>query len=126
MFWKSAFWAILMVIVFLMPSNNLSNAPSIPCLSEAVHIFMFAVLAWFLVRNQQKSNASKKPVKRFYFVAIMLSFFFGILIEILQEITGLGRKAELKDVLFDLLGILISIGTVLILSRIKEKSVVKD
>ena len=125
-FWKSVVWIIIMGVVFLLPANNLSSAPSIPFLSESVHIFIFAVLAWFLVRDQQKSIPSQKPLKKIYFLAFILSFCFGILIEILQEMTGLGRKAEIKDVLFDLCGILVSIGILLILSFIKEKSGIKD
>jgi len=108
-----------------MPANNLSGAPPLPFLSESVHIIMFAVLAWLLIRDQKKSSKDISSVKRIYIMAIVTSLFCGILIEFLQEVTGLGRKAEFKDVLFDLCGILISIGVIIILSRKKIRSKTK-
>lgn len=97
-----------------------------PFLSESVHIIMFAVLAWFFIREQQKHNKNRVPDKKIYFLTLLLGLFYGISIEILQESTGLGRKAEIKDVLFDLCGILLSTGIIMMLSLIKTKPGTKD
>jgi len=52
---------------------------------------------------------------------IILCLFFGIFIELLQEVSNLGRTAEIKDVLFDFIGILLSIGILMLLTQIKVK-----
>jgi len=121
LFWKSILWAIIMLVVFLLPANNLSSAPSLPGLSESVHIFTFALLAWFLVRVQAKKKNESRASKINYVITLILGLFFGVFIELLQEVSNLGRTAEIKDVLFDLAGILLSFGILTILSRIKVK-----
>lgn len=119
-FWKSILWAIIMLVVFLLPANNLSGAPSLPFLSESVHIIMFTALAWFLVQEQVKTNQRSNPSKRNYTITLILSLFFGMFIEFLQEVSNLGRTAEIKDVLFDLGGILLSFGILFLFYRNKK------
>ena len=125
-FWKSILWASIMLVVFLLPSNNLSGAPSLPFLSESAHIILFAVLVWFLVREQEKTNKGRGPRKTNYVLTLILSLCFGILIELLQEISNFGRTAEIKDVLFDLAGILLSFGILYIISGNQYKTSSKD
>lgn len=124
--WKSAVWTIIMLVAFLLPAKSLSGAPSTPFLSESVHMFMFAAFTWFLFHDLAKSKFNTRQVNRNYILTLMVSLLFGTMVEILQELSGLGRKAETKDVLFDLCGILFSIGIIMLFSRLKAKSVFKD
>ena len=115
-----------MLVVFLLPANNLSKAPSAPFLSESVHIFMFAALIWFFVREQIKYNPGNMPVRRIYLLALILGLLFGIFIEFIQEISNLGRTAEIMDVIFDVAGILLSFGILQLASQIKIKKKIRD
>jgi len=110
-----------MLVLFLLPSNNLSGAPSAPFLAESAHIVLFAVFTWFLVREQVKRKNGSKPGKNNYVIALILGLFFGILIEFLQEVSNLGRTAEIKDVLFDLCGILLSFAMLIFIFRKQGK-----
>ena len=114
-YWRTLFWSVFMLLVFLLPSDNLSKAPSIPFLDKVVHMFMFAVFTWFLVRDQTRTLGLKRPVFRALLIAFVASVLFGSLIELLQKASHLGRSAELKDVIYDVAGCLVSTVIILIL-----------
>ena len=106
-----------MLIIFLLPANNLSKAPSVSGLSEFIHMFMFAVLTWSIIRERQVRASVKIPGSQVYISAIIFSLLFGVAIELLQKLSGFGRTAELKDVVFDLAGSLIAVGFILLYFR---------
>ena len=106
-----------MLAVFLLPADNLSKAPSIPFLDKAVHMFMFAVFTWFLVRDQTRILGLKRPVLRTFLIALVVSALFGSVIELLQEAIQLGRSAELSDLIYDVAGCLVSTAVILVLYR---------
>lgn len=110
-------WSVFMLVVFLLPADNLSKAPSIPFLDKAVHMFMFAVFTWFLVRDLTRTQGLKRPVLITFLIAVVASLLFGSVIELLQEASQLGRSAELKDVIYDVAGCLVSTVIILILYR---------
>jgi hypothetical protein len=51
---------------------------------------------------------------------------FGVLIEILQDVSGLGRTAEIRDILADLAGIIFATGVLFLLSKRKQITGPKD
>lgn len=116
-YWRTLLWSVFMLAVFLLPADNLSKAPSIPFLDKAVHMFMFAVFTWFLVRDQTRTQGLKRPVLRIFLIAVVASLLFGSVIELLQQASQLGRSAELKDVIYDVAGCLVSTVIILILYR---------
>lgn len=124
-YWKTLAWSVFMLFVFLLPADNLSKAPSIPCLDKIVHIIMFAVFTWLLVWDRARIRTLKRPVFRNYITAIIMAFLFGSAIELLQEASCSGRSAELSDVICDITGSLVSVGIMLILYRIRKTSLPK-
>ena len=109
-YWKTIIWSVIMLIIFLLPANNLSKAPSVSGLSEFIHMFMFAVLTWSIIRERQVRASVKIPGSQVYISAIIFSLLFGVAIELLQKLSGFGRTAELMDVVFDLAGSLIAVS----------------
>ena len=116
-FWKTITWSVIMLIIFLLPADNLSKAPSVPGLSEMIHIFMFAVLTLVFIREQFMAASLNRPVRSNYISAIIFSLIFGVTIELIQKLSGLGRTAELMDIVFDLAGSLLSVGFIILYFR---------
>ena len=119
-YWKTIIWSVIMLIIFLFPADNLSKAPSIPALSEMVHIFMFAVFTWFFVRDRFVASSLNRPLRQNYISAIIFSLLFGVTIELLQYLSGLGRTAEFFDIVFDLAGSLLSTGLIILFFSIRR------
>jgi VanZ family protein len=71
-------------------------------IDKLVHLFIFLVLnfLWLLYVNNVL-NDTKPIVLLFILVACL---FYGILIEVIQELFVLSRGAEVLDVIADLLG----------------------
>lgn len=124
-FWKSTLWTIFMLLIFLMPSDSIAKAPSLPFISEFVHIIMFAIFYWLLIYDHLKSKNNSSPERKHLIIACIAGVSFGILIEILQEITGLGRKAEGRDIIYDTAGILLALGIIILFNR-NKKNEIKD
>ena len=125
-FWKTIAWSVFMIVVFLLPADNLSKAPSIPFFPVLVHVFLFFVFTWFYTRDQLKHKSMNRPSINIYVIAALLSFLFGALIEILQEASGLGRNAEFIDVVCDIGGSLLSIQVIILLNWVRRNRAVKD
>jgi VanZ family protein len=119
-YWKTVCWSALMLILFLLPSEELSRVPSIPFASRAFHIILFAGFTLFLVWDQLRIKSIAKPSPDIYLMAIGLSVLFGSIIEFLQAICGFGRSAEFLDVVFDLTGSLLSAGMIALFFRLRR------
>jgi VanZ family protein len=111
-FWAAFFWTGIIAYFCLVQLNNVPFA-SVSNLDKLVHIFFHFVLTslWFLFFNKHLSNSnSPKP----FLISFLLSFVFGISIEILQELFTTTRHADLFDVLANITGATIAmVGIVL-------------
>jgi len=117
LYWKTLIWSFFMLFVFLLPANNLSKAPAVPGISQLVHIVLFFVFTWLLVKDLIKSGLQKRPVVKTYLKALFFSLFFGTVIEILQNVSGFGRSAEFLDLVYDVCGSILSIMLLLFYFR---------
>lgn len=117
-YWKTLAWSLIMLFLFLLPVNNLSIKPPISFISEIVHMVMFFFFTLLLVYDQMKSGSLEKPSFYNYLIAVLLSLLFGSVIELSQSLLGSGRKAEVLDIMFDLLGSILSVGFMLLFYRI--------
>jgi glycopeptide antibiotics resistance protein len=107
-YWKTIGWSVIMLILFLLPANSLSNAPSVPFVSELSHLILFAGFTLFLVWDRTKIKSLSRPSLQIYAWAVISSLVFGLCVEILQYLCGFGRAAEILDVVFDLTGSILS------------------
>lgn len=125
-YWKTLAWSLIMLCLFLLPVNNLSIKPPISFISEIVHVVMFFFFTLLLVYDQMKSGSLEKPSFHHYLIAVLLSLLFGSVIELSQSLLGSGRKAEVFDIMFDLLGSILSVGLMLLFYRIFRVQRSKD
>lgn len=120
-YWKTLALSLIMFVLFLFPVNELSISPPIPIFSEIIHVAMFFFFTLFLVYDQMKIRSYVRPSVNIYIVAVILSFLFGLVIELLQNIPGSGRNAEFLDVIFDLCGSLLSVGIILLFFQLRQR-----
>ena len=86
-----------------LPSSQFPKV-GISGLDLVVHFFFYSVFSFLLIRGNttqiQIGFAYKHPV----LLALIVSFFYGLLIEILQGTVFVSRGAELSDVIANTIG----------------------
>ena len=97
------FYSVFITIIFLLPTKEISKLfdTFIP-IDKLVHVVIFLVLTflWLFYVNSVLNDI--KPIVLFFILAVCL--FYGILIEVTQELYVSSRGAEVLDVIADLLG----------------------
>ena len=126
LYWKTLIWSLFMLFVFLLPANSLSKAPAVPGISQLIHIILFFVFTWLLVKDQIRSVIRKLPAAKTYLKALFFSLLFGAVIEILQNVSGFGRSAEFLDLVYDVSGSILSIIVLIFYSRYFRGAASKD
>ena len=97
------FYSVFITIIFLLPTKEISKLfdTFIP-IDKLVHVVIFLVLSflWLFYVNSVLNDI--KPIVLFFILAVCL--FYGILIEVTQELYVSSRGADVLDVIADLLG----------------------
>lgn len=116
-FWIALFWSFLVSYLCLTPSSDIPSI-SIPHFDKIVHSFFHFVftILWYLFFEKQvkKSNQQKLLL-----VSVLLSLFFGIVIEILQSKITLTRSGDIYDILANFAGSILAFVFMNIGKRLK-------
>ncbi len=96
-FWIATIWTIIFTFMFLQGASSLPkvNINQIDKLFHAVFHCIFTSI-WFLSFRIRNIDNLKK--------AFFFSIFYGILIEILQQLLTSTRKSDLLDILANIVG----------------------
>lgn len=99
--------ALIIMYLSLASSDTFKKVPTfnIPFLDKIVHFGMYFVLMSVILFENRKIL---KGIGQFFLIAI-IPFIYGILMEILQATLTVTRSGSFFDVIFNSLGILISI-----------------
>lgn len=115
-FWIALFWTLVVSFLCLISSGNIPKI-SILYLDKLIHVFfhfIFTVL-WILFFKVQIERSNKwKP----FLISFVLSFIFGITIEVCQELFTTTRSADVFDVLANVTGA--SLATVVMVFYYKK------
>jgi VanZ family protein len=117
-FWVALFWTGIIAFFCLVQLNNVPFK-SVSNIDKLVHVFFHFVftLLWFLFFKKHLSSINDlKPLV----ISFLLSFVFGISIEILQELFTTTRHADVFDVLANLLGATFATLTIIFLNKDKN------
>jgi len=110
------FWTGLVAYLCLASPTSL---PSISVLTfdKLGHlVFHFGItFMWFLFWKTTRNNENKFALLK----AFLFSFFFGIIIEILQKYFATNRAADVNDVYANSVGALIAVLTIVFLIKLK-------
>lgn len=111
-FWKSILLAVLILILCLIPSQELKKIDflKVDFQDLFVHLVMFLSFSFFLATDLANCNCVKTHKRIHIALVIFVSFLFATLTELLQmAFPALNRSASLGDLLFDLIGIVLGI-----------------
>lgn len=103
----AALWAVLVLTLTLIPAGDMPQVgwAAQVYLDKWVHAFLFGVQGVLL----GAALAARGPwamATAPYWWALLLAVLFGAVVEVLQEQMGLGRHADLLDLLADAVGAL--------------------
>ena len=114
-YWKVLIWVVIMLVVFLAPSNSLPEGPELPYLDKIAHVFLFAVFAVLLLLARMQHI--EKSLLVLGYSVLIIAFILGALIEFSQSLMDIGREGSLLDLLADLVGSLLGYFFVIILKK---------
>ena len=115
MFWRTnraAFaWAILILILCRIPGSNFPKLSFLEWLSpdKIVHLILFGVQSFLLIKGFEKQNrfsSLKQFAPRW---GVLLSIFYGALVEVLQTTIFIGRSGDVRDALANAIGALLGL-----------------
>ncbi|TRX38628.1 hypothetical protein FNW52_00850 [Flavobacterium sp. ZT3R18] len=109
------FWTGVVAYFCLVESNKLPTI-QIPNVDKCIHTFFHFVftLVWFLfLRKQLQHNDVIKPL----LYSFLLSLFFGIGIEIMQQLCTTTRLGDFLDFIANAIGAILALFTVVLCNR---------
>ena len=122
-----------MLVLFLMPTAGIPESTTFPGINELAHIILFAFLTMILLGDafgiakgfiagiySIPARPALKSSRAVFLLLILLAY--GVLIEFLQDWMNLGRTAEIKDILYDIIGIVAGYTLVMLISSKSRKA----
>jgi VanZ family protein len=111
-------YTIALACVSLIKINDISDY--VPSITDKVfHFLTYGILAilwyltWFTKLERKKTTA--------LFLAMVISIGFGIIIEVLQHRITSTRIFDLKDILANILGVILAVGIITLKNRFEVK-----
>lgn len=107
-------WAALIAFLCLTPGSNLPQWQWADLLSvdKLVHMLMFGVLSYLLARGFRDRAGNTWSMGRVLCIAGLMSFAYGALMELLQDIPGLGRNGDIVDLTANTIGAVVGVHLV--------------
>ncbi len=104
-YYRSATIALVILILTTISGNNLSSINAFPIsgLDKLAHFIVFMVFAIFLVADLFK-NSVKLSFKEVILIILLISLFYGGIIELMQHLLMPQRTGSLFDLLANVLG----------------------
>jgi len=99
-------------VLSLVPGSGLPPVQLFPHADKLIHAFMYAGMAFLLFWNWPEYSSGKLR-----WLPLLIIIAFGLCIELLQEIPGIGRSFEWMDVLANSLGFFPGYGLYILLKR---------
>lgn len=117
LFGAALIWTGIISYLCLIQSNNLPKI-SFPNLDKIIHVFFHFVftILWFLFFKIHLKKYSKKKI---FMISFLLSFCFGVTIEILQSLLTTTRSGDVIDVLANTTGAILAFFMISVLDKNK-------
>ena len=100
-------FTLLATTAFLAPIKGADSFNFVVPLDKLIHILIYLSLSllWLSYINKATINLLGSPI----LIVVLLCFFYGIVIEVLQELFIPLRKADILDVLANMIGVLFGV-----------------
>ncbi len=106
-FWKTVTWTVFMLVLFLIPSQDIPGSREIPNLDKVVHVAFFMIFTFLFMQDLLKIRGLKSILPAYIITTILVVLFIAIMIELLQDNMNLGRDGDINDILYDLAGFIL-------------------
>ena len=116
-YWKVMAWGLLMLVVFLAPSNRLPEGPTLPFADKIAHVFLFFVFSLLLLLARIRQSTIIIRPRDLVIRVLIIAVIFGALIELTQSLMAIGREGSLFDLIADLAGALFGSFFVFLLKK---------
>ena len=110
------------MVLFLIPSQDIPGSREIPYLDKAVHMVFFMVFTILFMLDMLKINRLKLISFVYILVTFVVVLSLAIMVELLQDIMKLGREGDIVDIFYDLLGFLLGMLFLVLIFRIRNRS----
>ena len=113
--YSALFWSGTILFLCLMKSSDIPQI-NMPNLDKVIHVFfhfVFTVL-WFLF-FKKKLNSSNSF--RSLAISFVFSFFFGIVIEMMQQFFTTTREGDILDIVANLFGAALAVIAIVLLNK---------
>jgi VanZ family protein len=109
------FWSGVILFFCLIKSSDIPqvNVPNLDKVIHATFHFVFTVLWFLFFKKKLKTSNSFRPLV----ISFVFSFFFGVAIEIMQQIFTTTRSADIMDELANLFGASLAVIAVVLLNK---------
>ena len=121
-FWKTVTWTVFMLVLFLIPSQNIPGSREIPNLDKVVHVGFFLVFTILFMRDLLKIRDLKSILLGYIFTTFLVVLFFAIMVEFLQDNMNLGREGDINDILYDLFGFILGMLLLILKYGVRSRS----
>ena len=106
-FWKTVAWTVFMLVLFMIPSQDIPGSREIPNLDKVIHVTFFMVFTFLFMLDLLKIKGLKSILPVHIITAILVVLYFAVMIELLQDNMNLGRDGDINDILYDLAGFIL-------------------
>lgn len=97
-------WAIIVVVMCVMPSENTDSIPKFPGIDKLVHTGFFFVFTVLLYYGAIRQHATHRPSFAITVKVVLIAVLFALFTEFLQWKVFTYRSAEFWDLFADLIG----------------------
>jgi VanZ family protein len=126
-FWKPVSWALIIIILSVMPTNEINSHmwSIVPHEDKIMHFIFYGIFSFLLIRALLIYYKKSRPVWLSALITFIVIFFFGMALELIQAKFTTYRQGDIMDMIFNLAGCLFSILIVLIFPYFRVSSGVK-
>jgi len=121
-FWKTIAWTVFIMVLFLIPSQDIPGSREIPHLDKVVHMVFFMIFTILIMRDMLKIKRLKLSSVAYFLVTFLVVLSLAIMVELLQDVMKLGREGDIVDIIYDLLGFFLGMLFLVLIFRIRYRS----
>lgn len=120
--WRSSIWAIFILIVCLLPSDDFQKIKfiNIPFLDKYVHFTLYFIFSLLLISENNRLKHRGSVTMTAMVIAALISIFYGGFIELLQLFLTSTRSAELSDFILNFFGFVVAAISYRWINRVTE------
>ena len=117
-------WGIVILILSGVPGNYVPSVFGFPdwiSPDKLVHIILYAVFVFVLLRGLRKQYSKNEVSKRLIYSILGIGIAFGGITEVLQNLVFIRRNGNVYDFIADIIGCLIGLIVYLVYQRKKNR-----